>query len=268
MDIRKVYTVYFSPTGTTERAVKAVAEGTGLPAENIDLTTRKARGNFSRSFTGNDLIIAGMPVYSGRIPKNVDDFFPGFKGNGAPAVAVVVYGNREYEDALIEMKNRLEERGFKVVAGAVFVGEHTFSKNIAGGRPDGDDLKIAREFGRRVIKEIDEAGKLTVKGNYPYVARGSDPAANMGPAATVALVTASEDCTRCGLCEEECPWGAISVNETVTIDYTKCLRCLRCIKVCPAGAMAIKDPKFYEFIAKFEEMLKGRHREPEFFVGE
>jgi ferredoxin len=267
LKIEKVYSIYFSPTGTTEKVVNAIAAGTGLSYESINLTTFKERRTFRHSFGENDLVIAGMPVYGGRIPINLDDFFSGLNGNRTPAVALVVYGNREYEDALIELKIKLEERGFKVIAGAAFIGEHTFSKNIAGGRPDTSDLKVAGEFGGKVIREIDKTmkGKLTVKGNYPYTARGFHPV-KMGPVAAAAVVTATGDCTLCGVCAEECPWGVITVRDTVTIDYPKCLRCLRCVRVCPVGALKITDPRFYAAVAMFEERMKGRHQEPEMFL--
>lgn len=269
MIIKKAYAIYFSPTGTTEKAVTAIAEGTGLPHEKIDLTPMQARQTFKSSFSKNDLVVVGLPVYGGRLPKNLDNFFSGLSGNGTPAIALVMYGNREYEDAIIELKIRLEERGFKVIVGAAFIGEHTFSKNIATGRPNEGDLKIAREFGGKIIREIDKAmaGKLTVKGNFPFTARGFDPV-NSGPATTAALVTATDGCTLCGLCAEECPWGVITVDDTVTVDYTKCQRCLRCIRICPSGALKINDPKYYEAVAKFEQWLKGRHREPELFLAE
>jgi ferredoxin len=269
MKIKTVYSIYFSPTGTTEKAANAIATGTGLPYESIDLTRFKNRQTSRHSFSKNDLVIAGTPVYGGRIPINLDDFFSGLSGNGAPVVALVVYGNREYEDALIELKIRLEERGFKVIAAAAFIGEHTYSHQIAGGRPDASDLKTAGEFGGKIIRQIDKAtrGKLTVKGNYPYIAMGSDPA-KMGPAAAAALVTATGDCTRCGVCADECPWGVITVGDTVSVDYTRCLRCLRCIRVCPAGALKINNPDFYTAIAKFEERMSGRHQEPELFFPE
>jgi ferredoxin len=269
MNIKQVYSIYFSPTGTTEKAANAIAAGTGLPHERIDLTTPKKRQAAGHSFSKNDLVIVGMPVYSGRIPRNLDDFFSGLNGDGTPAVALVVYGNRDYEDALVELKIRLEECGFQVIAGAAFVGQHAFSSKVASGRPDASDLKTAGDFGDKVIREIYKAmkGRLTVKGNYPYVAMGADPA-KMSPAASAALVTATGDCTLCGICAEECPWGVITVDDTVTVDYTGCLRCFRCIKLCPAGALKIDNPEFFGMIAKFEEMMSGRHPEPELFFPE
>lgn len=37
---------------------------------------------------------------------------------GTPAIAVCVYGNRDYDDALIELKDAIEANGFKTVAAA------------------------------------------------------------------------------------------------------------------------------------------------------
>jgi ferredoxin len=268
MNIRKAYTVYLSPTGTTEKVVKAIAEGTGLPCENIDLTTLKSRQNSSHTFTKNDLIVAGMPVYGGRLPMNLDNFFSGLKGNDTPSIALVMYGNREYEDALIELKIRLEERGFKVIAGAAFIGEHTFSKKIATGRPDAGDLKIAKEFGGKVIKEIEKTltGTLSVKGNYPYVKQGFDPAIT-NPLIEHTKINTTGDCTRCGVCAENCPWGAIDYNDFTT-ESTKCLRCFRCIKICPEGAKKVVDPEFDEWLKGFIERLTAVRKEPEMFFAQ
>jgi ferredoxin len=267
MDIKNAYAVYLSPTGTTERAVLAAAEGTGLPCEKIDLTTLKSRQNLNRSFAKNELVIVGMPVYGGRLPMNLENFFSGLKGNNTPTIALVMYGNREYEDALLELKIKMEERGFQVIAGAAFIGEHTFSDKIATGRPNAEDLKIAKEFGWKVIKEIDKAmaGKLVVNGVYPYAATGFNPA-KAGHLTKHALVITTEDCTLCGICADNCPWGAISISDTVTTDINKCLRCLRCVKVCPEGARKIIDPEFYEWLKAFEKRLTAVRKEPEMFL--
>jgi ferredoxin/flavodoxin len=266
MALKKVYAVYFSPTGTTEKVVTAIVEGTGLCGERMDLKSLKARQVFKRSFARNDLVVAGLPVYGGRLPMNLGDFFSGLKGDDTPAVAMVMYGNREYEDALLELKIHLEERGFIVIAGAAFIGEHTFSQRIAPGRPNADDLAIAKEFGKRIIKEFDRASSrtLSVKGNYPFVAKGFDPA-QPGPLSTFAVVITTEDCTQCGVCVEECPWGAIDPENYAT-ESTKCLRCFRCIKCCPSLARKVIDNKFYEFLPQFEMRLNATRKEPELFL--
>ena len=267
MEIKKVYALYFSPTGTTEKAVIAMASGAGLPWEKFDLTSRQVRRTFSHSFAKNELVVVGLPVYAGRLPKNLDDFFSGLKGNNTPAAALVMYGNREYDDALIELKLRLEEQGFRVVAGAAFIGEHTFSKNIATGRPDDNDLAIAAGFGRQtaVLVAGDASGTLTLKGNYPFVMKGYDPS-HPGPHPTYFNIGTSELCTGCGLCADNCPWGAIDVDNHKIINSAKCMRCLRCIKNCPASAKQIMDEKFLAFLPQFEMRLNAHRCEPELFL--
>jgi ferredoxin len=272
MVLKKVYSIYFSPTGTTEKATNAFAAGTGLPYEKVDLTLPKNRQVYKHTFSKNELVIAGIPVYGGRLPKNLDDFFSGMKGNGAAAAALVMYGNREYNDALMELKIRLEERGFNVIAGAAFIGEHTFSKNIATGRPDENDLAIAEDFGRKAISFIvgEKQGVLRVKGSYPYEWRGYDPA-DFRPKPDRPIhpsVSTNERCTSCGLCAENCPWGVIDTEDYTLIDNTKCMRCFRCIKNCPVAAKEVTDKNFFEFLPEFERRLNAVLKMPELFLPE
>ena len=49
------------------------------------------------------------------------------------AVPVVLFGNRNFDDGLIELRNILTEDGFMPVAGGAFVGEHAFSRTLGAG---------------------------------------------------------------------------------------------------------------------------------------
>lgn len=54
-------------------------------------------------------MIFGTPVYAGRVPNKVLPMIQGlFQGNDAFAVPVVTFGNRNYDNALIELRNELE----------------------------------------------------------------------------------------------------------------------------------------------------------------
>ena len=173
---RKINTLYFSATGTTEKIVTGIAEkiaahyGSEITINSIDFTLPGARKE-TLSFDPDTLVIAGVPVYAGRVPNVLLKFLNKISGNGATAVAVVLYGNRDYDDALIEFKDILEADGFNVIAGGAFIGEHSFSTTLAGNRPDPQDMKAATDFADKIYDKIKRPGKIpgvVVKGNTPY----------------------------------------------------------------------------------------------------
>ncbi len=265
MNINRVVAVCFSPTGTTQKIILKIAEGTGIPFKQTDLTLPEFRRSFGESFGKEDLVIVGLPVYAGRLPRDLDDFFAGLNGNSTPAAAVVVYGNRDYNDALIELRMLLEERGFIVRSAAAFIAEHTVSSKIATGRPDANDLDIALDFGRRtaecIVRNI--SGNLALKGNYPFTWKGFDP--NMPPDFPPRPRIATNDhCTQCKLCALNCPWAAIDPDDSKNRDYTKCMICQRCLKNCPSHAIYVTGEKWLSYLPQFEELLSKR-REPELF---
>ena len=51
-----------------------------------------------------------MPVYAGRVPALAVERLKGMKTSGVKCVIVAVYGNRAYEDALVEMQDVATER--------------------------------------------------------------------------------------------------------------------------------------------------------------
>jgi ferredoxin len=269
MNIHQVSAIYFSPTGTTQKTVLTITEGMGVLFRKIDLTLPGTRRSFKESFGENEVAIVGLPVYAGRLPLDLDDFFAGLRGHATPAVAVVVYGNRDYSDALIELKMKLEERGFLVRAAAAFIGEHTVSPKIATGRPDANDLSIAMDFGRKAARLVTEnaPGELKVKGNYPFTWKGMDPKVQPEFPPRPRLVT-NDDCIQCKLCAQNCPWAAIDFEDTKIRDYGRCFFCHRCYKNCPSQAIQVTNDKFLAYLPQFEQILAPR-REPElFFPGE
>jgi ferredoxin len=254
-----VYSVFFSPTGTTRAVVQAVAEGTGLvPELDINLT-RPAGGK--TCFAVQDLVLVGMPVYAGRLPQPAVQRFKQIRGTDTPVVAVVVYGNRAYDDALLELTDLCAEQGFRVVGAAAFVGEHSFSSDalpIAPGRPDAADLEKARAFGRQLMQGADPKRAVSVPGNRPYKAA-------MTPAGTA--VSANHDlCTGCGTCAEICPTGAIRLTDGAPeTEAESCIWCCACLKNCPVGARQVALPKVQEVAQRLHKNCQTR-LEPEWFL--
>lgn len=126
---------YFSPTGTTAKVSCAIAKGSGRPVRDVDLSTA-----VSHATVGHDeILLASVPVFGGRVPAVALERLSALKGTEQPAVAVTVYGNRAYDDALMELRDALESNGFQVIAAGAFVAEHSIVRSIATGRPDSHD---------------------------------------------------------------------------------------------------------------------------------
>ncbi len=171
ININKVTAVFFSPTHGSEKYAKAIAKEISAEFEVLDLTNPNARRR-RYGFECDELVIFGAPVYAGRLPSVDGGIFDNVFGNDTPAVFTVSYGNRAYEDALLEEKNICEANGFKGIAAGAWIAPHTYSDKIAAGRPDSDDLKKVSEFADKIKEIISNKNlseiSLEVPGNYPY----------------------------------------------------------------------------------------------------
>jgi len=239
MNINTVHVITYSPTRTSWQVAKAVAEAVGgKAAADTDLTY--VGDGASLTCGAEDLAVLAVPVYGGRIAPVAARRLAGIKGQGTPVVAIVVYGNREYEDALLELQDLAKAAGFVVVGAAAFIGEHSFSSvemPIAAGRPDAADLEQATAFGEKIrayvagLQNAESAILTGIPGNAPY--KDGVSSLPFGPQVD------SEKCTLCGTCTDQCPVGAISVSETLQIDIPVCTLCCRCVKICPEEALSI-----------------------------
>ena len=158
MRVKTIRALYFSATGTTQTAVKTVAAAAAAvldcPWQAVSFTLPRERQE-PLTFDGDELVIVGVPVYAGRVPNVLLPFLTQMlAGNGALAVPVVLYGNRNYDDALMELRNILAAGGFACVAGAAFVGEHAFSRVLAAGRPDAEDRALMEGFGEALGRKV------------------------------------------------------------------------------------------------------------------
>ena len=159
---RNLTAVYFSPTRTSRtialKITSVLSDRWNSSVAESDLTRPDARAK-EYAFAPEDLVIFAYPVYAGRIPQVLDGVLDRMKGNGALAVPLCVYGNRAYEDALLEAKNRLTADGFSVIAAGAFIGEHSLSVKLAAGRPDSADLPSG-------CAAVDAGGSDGIRGHY------------------------------------------------------------------------------------------------------
>ena len=227
MNIEKWIIAHFSPTGGTKKVADAIAAGFHTPVVEMDLTKEVS----SATLGEKDALMAVLPVYAGRVPQISLERLAALKGNGQKAVAVVVYGNREYDDALLETKDALEAGGFQVVAAAAFIAEHSIVRSIAAGRPDAEDEVLCRQFAVDVMAKADNAASVQVPGNTPY--KELKPSA-FHPAA-------NENCVKCGVCAQQCPVGAIPLDDPSQTNNDLCINCMRCVQVCPQQCRILPD---------------------------
>lgn len=266
MNFNAVRLVYFSPTRTTQKILEGIAQGTEVGTiEHLDLTPLESK-TLELDETQDELVLIGVPVYAGRVPLEAVAKLRRLRVDRIPAVIIVVYGNREFEDALLELKDLARESGFVPIAGGAFIGEHSFANNttpIANGRPDAEDLIRARVFGLKIrekmkdIDSIDRVSQLAVPGNSPYKKRRKW--------AEISASTQSNLCTLCKTCAAVCPVAAITVEETVETDKLACILCCACVKNCPTGARVMEEPMVKQMAEWLSTNCQTR-KEPEIFM--
>lgn len=251
MKLEKIWAVYFSGTGTTRRTVERIAGGIAsrlnLPAESVDFS-RPAVRQETLGFGEKDLVVFGTPVYAGRVPNVLLPFlWERIVGGGALAVPVVLFGNRNYDDALIELRNILAADGMHPIAAGAFVGEHSFSRVLGADRPNAEDEALMDEFAARVAAlaaGLDAAPvkSVAVRGQEPlrpyYTPR--DRAGNPINILKVKPKTDLSRCGGCGLCADLCPMGSIDPADVSAVRGI-CIKCCACVKGCPTGAKFFDD---------------------------
>ena len=251
MHIEKWIIAHFSPTGGTKKVADAIAVGFNIPVVEMDLTKEVSHATLGEK----DALMAVLPVYAGRVPQISLERLSALKGNGQKAVAVAVYGNREYEDALLETKDALEANGFQVIAAAAFIAEHSIVRSIANHRPDAEDEALCRQFAADVMAKADNASPVQVPGNNPYKAlkpSAFHPAAN-------------ESCVKCGVCAQQCPVGAIAMEDPSQTNHDLCINCMRCVQVCPVSSRALPET-FQTMITQMLNQNAAGYKKPVVFL--
>jgi len=251
----KIHQIVFSPTGGTEKAASILAGALGGEIHKIDLCGPDFDGAKAQ-IAPDDVCIIAVPSYGGLVPATACSRLSSINGSGAKAVLVAVYGNREFEDTLIQLKDVSEAAGFKPVAAVAAIAEHSILRKFAAGRPDADDEAELTGFAKKIAVKLNAPlCALSVPGNIPYKeSKGS----SMKPAA-------NDSCIQCGLCAEQCPVHAISKEHPEQTDTAACISCMRCISVCPVDARAL-PPESLAFVDQFLTKVASERKANQLFI--
>lgn len=239
----KFYEICFSPTGGTEKAANMLVKEFAKEIQSVDLTD--SRVDFSDiSLEENDIAVIAVPSYGGRVPRPAVERLSAIKANGAKAVLVCVYGNREYEDTLVELEDTAKQAGFRIISAVAAIAEHSIARQFASGRPDAQDQTQLHKFAEKIHTKLTagDVSKPAIPGNRPYKKASGG---GMIPKPT-------KDCVKCGLCAEKCPVQAIDRNDPKKVDSKACISCMRCVSVCPHSARKVNGM----MLAAVNTMLK------------
>ena len=251
-----VFEMVFSPTGGTRKVSGLVSEALDGDVATIDLTDSGFDFR-SVSMAEDDVAVISVPAYAGRVPAVAVDRLSAVRGNGARAVLVCVYGNRAFEDTLVELEDVAKSAGFRVVAAVAAIAEHSVARQFAAGRPDAQDVAQLAEFAQRIRQKLldGDTSDPSIPGNRPYKQAGGH---RMAPEAT-------EDCVSCGACAAACPVCAIDKGDPKRAAGEACISCMRCIAVCPRGARKL-DPNKLSAVSQMLSKVCVVRKECELFI--
>lgn len=246
-----VYSIYFSPTGKTKKVMEILGKEFRKD-EDIDLTD--STGDYSKIIlTKDDFCLIAVPVFGGRVPAVALERMKRMQVSGSKAVIVAAYGNRAYDDTLLELKNELVPCGFQIISAIAAVTEHSIMHQFGTGRPDEQDVQELIRFANKIKERMNsekEAADVKVPGNSDYREYNGVPFKPQ----------ADKKCTQCGICALQCPVGAIAKDNPKVTDDKKCISCMRCVAICPQEARNLNKAVLFVASQKMKKACSGRKK--------
>lgn len=268
----RICSLYFSATSTTDKIVHGFIDELKKQLNinehtDYDFTIPNSRLSMPE-FNENDIVVVGVPTYAGRVPNLLLPYLKTISAKGSLGIAISVYGNRNFDDCLIELTELMTNGGMNVIGAGAFIGEHSFSKTLGANRPDAEDFEVIQKFAQEVANKIKQndfttvtpAGETPIR---PYFTP-QDRNGNKIVFVTIKPLTDMALCTDCKICADLCPLGSIDYNDVSKVPG-KCMKCCACVKKCPTGAKYFDDEGYLYHQSELE-YLYARRSEPVYFV--
>lgn len=157
----------FSPTGGTKKVADAITGKWDKNVETVDLTDASA--DFIKlQMQKGDLVLIAVPSYGGRVPDLAVKRLAQVQGGGTCCVLVCVYGNRAYEDTLIELYDAAQKSGFYTLAAVAAIAEHSIIHQYAANRPDQQDIEKLHDISAKILARFHDnpTGETEIKKLY------------------------------------------------------------------------------------------------------
>jgi ferredoxin len=269
----RAFIAYLSPAGTTRRVARRIEETIlelGVEVNTLDLGISrryKAFRDMVASMEAEDCLFVGSAVYRDVVVPPLMEFIEALpEVRQGAAVPFATWGAVTSGIALWLMGRALQKKGFALAGAAAVVAEHCMmwrSETPSGaGRPHADDLQTVEAMTREIFDRL-RAGTL---GAIDLAALDYQPANHARemkekiekPWMIVPKTVDEGACTRCGICVEQCPVGAVALDPYPVFAGT-CFDCFNCVRLCPEEA--IDTPLSTAWIEDHIAKLKEKYRE-------
>lgn len=232
----------FSPTGQSKACSLAVAKATKLEFTEYDVTHLSERKK--PLHLEDTTLIISFPVYAGRVPSLFVDYIKEkLTCSHCKALVIATFGNRAFEDALVEMEDLLKAKAVSLIGSASIGCQHSYTDKVGSCRPDIEDFQI---LDRLAVYLNGETKETVAPGNRPY-------REGIVPADPPFMPTVREEgITIDKKCYAVCPTGALGRQ-----DPKLCIHCCACIQV-SKNDLVMDNPMFMSFVQRLEENCQQR----------
>jgi len=248
----KCLVAYFSQTGNTAQAARAITGGLESAGAAVDV--RPIEKISPGDWLEFDLLALGMPVFYYKEPANVRDWIKALRVRPAagPAsrpmpVATFITSGGNPCNTLRRVQKFLKPKGGRVIGSFECYGYDTYPIYMKSfrqwGHPDAQDLDRAGEFGSSMAARAAEliAGRDVPEESYKFVSGKTFRLSVICRKPILEhffpkLKLQADLCIRCGACARRCPTENI-VLEPVPRFLNQCIHCYMCERICPRNAI-------------------------------